>query len=310
MHRSKNSGHGAAFTLIELLVVIAIIAILAAILFPVFAQAREKARMIACLSNMRQMGTALRMYSQDYDETMPALRLGSTTQTDPSRQWDSVFDDHAPNMICWLNEIQPYVKNKGIFMCPSNPAAKTQAGGPGVLGNYNTQGWGVEPDKRLPVSYSMNSTVTSWVPAADTLTWVDHAPLKDAALVRPANTIAITENTITTYNNLNADPDFHASWLWGESCDGANFAPQRSGMVHGSKNANFVFWDGHAKSMKWRATLLPINQNSWQNADPADNIKNGLGPNDVQGPAGSIETWPGPITNTQIVNGFCRQFND
>ena len=65
---SKN--HRSGFTLIELLVVIAIIAILAAILFPVFAQAREKARQTTCLSNMKQLGTALLMYSQDYDETL------------------------------------------------------------------------------------------------------------------------------------------------------------------------------------------------------------------------------------------------
>ena len=66
--RSRQQG----FTLIELLVVIAIIAILAAILFPVFAQAREKARSISCLSNCKQMGTAATMYSQDYDETLPS----------------------------------------------------------------------------------------------------------------------------------------------------------------------------------------------------------------------------------------------
>ena len=68
MHRRPK----AAFTLIELLVVIAIIAVLAAILFPVFAQARDKARQAACLSNLKQVGTALAMYQQDYDERMPS----------------------------------------------------------------------------------------------------------------------------------------------------------------------------------------------------------------------------------------------
>ena len=86
-----------AFTLIELLVVIAIIAILAAILFPVFARAREAARTIACASNQRQMGLALAMYVQDYDERLPL----------PTRDWQDV--------------IQPYVKNRGIFRDPSAP---------------------------------------------------------------------------------------------------------------------------------------------------------------------------------------------
>src|SRR5436305_12216001 len=91
-----------AFTLIELLVVIAIIAILAAILFPVFAQARERARMTGCLSNMKQIGTGLMMYVQDYDETYPRIRF--------------VAYDYV-----WRNAIQPYIKNKGVLNCPSNP---------------------------------------------------------------------------------------------------------------------------------------------------------------------------------------------
>ena len=78
MNRTRVS----AFTLIELLVVIAIIAILAAILFPVFAQAREKARQTSCLSNMKQLGTATMMYVQDYDERMPSD--ANTTRPDGS----------------------------------------------------------------------------------------------------------------------------------------------------------------------------------------------------------------------------------
>jgi len=91
------------FTLIELLVVIAIIAILAAILFPVFAQAREKARTASCSSNVKQLGLAVLMYKQDYDEHFP---FGGWRPGDLGT-WD------------WQNTTPTYIKNKGIFRCPS-----------------------------------------------------------------------------------------------------------------------------------------------------------------------------------------------
>ncbi len=103
------------FTLIELLVVIAIIAILAAILFPVFARAREKARQASCLSNVRQMSNATMMYLQDYDETYPAgLILTNGTAQGPVSQ-SSYFT------TAWLTGdiIYPYVMNRQIFFCPS-----------------------------------------------------------------------------------------------------------------------------------------------------------------------------------------------
>jgi prepilin-type N-terminal cleavage/methylation domain-containing protein/prepilin-type processing-associated H-X9-DG protein len=106
------------FTLIELLVVIAIIAILAAILFPVFAQAREKARQSACLSNLKQIGTALMMYTQDYDEILPSQAQGS-----PGRPDNAVLrfadPDHAQWRVNWIWAVQPYVRNWQIFRCPS-----------------------------------------------------------------------------------------------------------------------------------------------------------------------------------------------
>jgi prepilin-type N-terminal cleavage/methylation domain-containing protein/prepilin-type processing-associated H-X9-DG protein len=104
------------FTLIELLVVIAIIAILAAILFPVFAQARDQARQTTCLSNMKQLGTALMMYGQDYDETLPAWPFKGGA--------GGLFNDPRFKIwsySTWVDALMPYTKNKDVFACPNGP---------------------------------------------------------------------------------------------------------------------------------------------------------------------------------------------
>jgi prepilin-type N-terminal cleavage/methylation domain-containing protein len=95
------------FTLIELLVVIAIIAILAAILFPVFARARESARRSSCLSNMKQIGIGLRMYLDDHDQTFPP---------GGKKSWEAGKNDR--NLLAV--QLQPYTRNEGIFRCPSD----------------------------------------------------------------------------------------------------------------------------------------------------------------------------------------------
>ncbi len=114
------------FTLIELLVVIAIIAILAAILFPVFARAREKARQTSCLSNVKEIGLGLQMYISDYDERgMSHLTLG------------------PPNLL-WPQMLIPYIKNVQIFTCPSRPESSWNGGydsGLGYAYNYLCSTW-------------------------------------------------------------------------------------------------------------------------------------------------------------------------
>ena len=118
----KRSG----FTLIELLVVIAIIAILAAILFPVFARAREKARQTSCLSNARQLGTALMMYVQDYDEQLPYAYF------------------EAPDQRYGMQKLGPYMKNEQIWACPSAPNVVSGYYADELPARTIAHGWGVD----------------------------------------------------------------------------------------------------------------------------------------------------------------------
>jgi len=109
-HKAQRSG----FTLIELLVVIAVISILAAILFPVFARARESARRTSCLSNLKQMALGITMYTQDYDEKYPHAQ-SVTTQLPP----DGYFWTTAADRWYWAQMIYPYTHNSEVFFCPS-----------------------------------------------------------------------------------------------------------------------------------------------------------------------------------------------
>jgi len=251
MKKTRN-----AFTLIELLVVIAIIAILAAILFPVFAQARESARMTACLANMKQIGLALRMYAQDYDETYPNIYQG----------WGAPGGNEG---WMWKNAVQPYIKNKGVFNCPSNPVANPSK--PGLLPpdnsnnwNDNAKGYAMEPDKIMPQSYGMNAGATTWVPTSNTTDsgWVGSngmKPLKDAAINRSANLIAVGEVTWR-------EGDFGMDWFLesGGQCGGHALFAHRG--FNGP--ANFIYWDGHVKSKRWSQVAYPPYQSEMVNNPP------------------------------------------
>ncbi len=152
------------FTLIELLVVIAIIAILAAILFPVFARAREKARQTSCLSNLKQLGLGVTMYCQDYDEIMP---INGPHGGDITTKW-------------WSGRIYPYVKNAQLYRCPSR---QTMVIAYSI--NYRMSNWsaGIEmaqiefPAETILLADSEPTVqYTLGVSAGTSLDWILHAP--------------------------------------------------------------------------------------------------------------------------------------
>jgi len=123
-----------AFTLIELLVVIAIIAILAAILFPVFAKAREQARKTSCLSNMKQLGLGFLMYAQDFDERLPGVHFGNGVgQSWPWVVWAGSYDWTG----VFTHAVQPYIKSRQIFQCPSATEVDRWSGTNGLSYCYN-----------------------------------------------------------------------------------------------------------------------------------------------------------------------------
>ncbi len=201
-----------AFTLIELLVVIAIIAILSAILFPVFAQARERARSASCLSNCKQIGLAIMMYTQDYDETY-------FWQPWPGQETSDYYLGIPQPQQGWYDMIQPYVKNQGIFHCPSYDGSNFYAGA--YPANYT-------------LSYGMNELLFGykWIPEATLQAPADIAMLADATSTWATfigMEVQDSDNVQRRYW-LKSDGK---TWLYGE--------PRHFGGING------IFADGHAK---------------------------------------------------------------
>jgi prepilin-type N-terminal cleavage/methylation domain-containing protein/prepilin-type processing-associated H-X9-DG protein len=192
---SCRSTRRSAFTLIELLVVIAIIAILAAILFPVFAQAREKARAITCVSNMKQMNLAVLMYVQDSDETYPMGEFwNDATSFSNYYRWSSQF------------VLQPYIKSYGLMKCPDdsfttdeNPADYGGLSGGRIpmpdsyMANSLTPGrgatYGTDPNPQGLMPYGQG-----YIPATDSV-----SPTKLSQIQSPATVIALVEGEAQWY---------------------------------------------------------------------------------------------------------------
>ncbi len=258
------------FTLIELLVVIAIIAILAAILFPVFAQARTKARQAADISNMKQIGLAMMMYMQDYDETYNPTGNGDGANCpgEPQATWD-----------LWPALVYPYVKNGAIFVSPQFKALDNLWGTTWYCHAH------LKPmliNGQFYISYMMNSFDTwSWV---DT-TWKDgnsnhygfrYLPteaVSDAAVDNPAATILLTNGI---YTDVGWEPftDYYNRvhpTSTGPTYVGDNYQAHTADQGGPFNQHIDITWaDGHASTRMWGSTkpsdwTIQSDDNMWTN---------------------------------------------
>lgn len=242
-------GTRVAFTLIELLVVIAIIAVIAAILFPVFGQAREKARQSSCLSQMNQLGLAFAQYLSDYDGTYPTCDNDKAKITGKPPEPETP-DADGPEERDWHIVLQPYIKNYDVLRCPSDLSNK-----PRDFKNPNFA------NKEYVSSYTVNG-------------WSEYQ-LKEATLTRPANWVLLAER-----NNIARPPKtwwmfYWWSWqgaspntVWPPSItpDPMTEAAKDLALDQHQKSPNWLFGDGHVKSVKFSALWKPGTENAfWPN---------------------------------------------
>ena len=262
------------FTLIELLVVIAIIAILAAILFPVFARARENARRASCQSNLKQIGLGIMQYTQDYDEMLPIV----TSQTCvPNSQivLKAVESQNGggcasgENHFGWIEVTQPYLKSTQILICPSDNGSKLAFNG----GPYSA-------NPPLP-SYAMNRYL-GYTPSYDpypgcsvtTHDFCGDQPYKLSGVAVPAEKVLATEFGQSRYSVTNEHQTrrLYYSVIPNRSPMYANFMSQTFGNSTYAFNTtanhlgtgNFLFVDGHVKPVTYgTGTADPPSTNEW-----------------------------------------------
>jgi prepilin-type N-terminal cleavage/methylation domain-containing protein/prepilin-type processing-associated H-X9-DG protein len=231
-----------AFTLIELLVVIAIIAILAAILFPVFARAREAARATQCKSNLKQIVNAAMMYSQDYDEVYVTSYTGylhnGLTGT--------------PRQHLWMGLILPYTKNIGIYQCPSaGKYVEVDQGNPRFSSyghQHNNLGWGL--------SATVPPSMADVKSPADTIYFSDAGRYSGDW----ATFLANPDSELFDGNNCE-QCNFTRAYTQCMGCPGLSAtccADARTVVNRHSGQCNIAFADGHVKAMKVSQAVRPF----------------------------------------------------
>jgi prepilin-type N-terminal cleavage/methylation domain-containing protein/prepilin-type processing-associated H-X9-DG protein len=253
MHvKSKRKPQG--FTLIELLVVIAIIAILAAILFPVFARARENARRASCQSNLKQIGLGFAQYLQDYDGQYPygcdkaTINLSNAGAQDAHSERDAGSACNIQNSrSSWMDKLQPYTKSTQLFGCPS--ANKLTVNGTAY--NASPEGadaYGVAPDAShisLGIPYGYNCDYIGgcgWEGNTAMGGWA----AREAQLENTAQTILVSESNY--YNSIHGKPYL----LSIKYINGLGYSWNGNRHLEGT---NLLFCDGHVKWFKPEAAL-------------------------------------------------------